>query len=112
MAGHYSPAAGHLEQADAPERLRRAWCDLRCPVMLPGLAADKNWQGRGAARSLLKGAFLSTLQVAEIAGVRASAVQARDDRARRSYEQLDLTNSPSDPQPWFALLKDLRRLAR
>jgi len=110
VAGYYSLAVGHVEQVDAPERLRKGLARHPVPVMLLArLAVDKNWQGRGVGRSLLKDAILRTLQAAEIAGVRALAVHAKDDEARRFYEEFDLIASPSDPLHLFALLKDLRR---
>jgi len=40
-------------------------------------------------RALLRDAVLRTLQAAEIAGIRALAVHAKDDAARRYYEQFD-----------------------
>jgi hypothetical protein len=53
-----------------------------------------------------------TLQAAEIAGIRAFAVHAKDDRARAFYEHFDFVPSPSDPHHLFRLLKDIRALLK
>jgi hypothetical protein len=57
---------------------------------------------------LLKDAMLRTLQAADIAGIRAFAVHAKDDEAKAFYERFDFVASPSDPYHLFRLLKDIR----
>jgi hypothetical protein len=52
---------------------------------------------------------LRTLQAAEIAGIRALAVHAKDDQARRYYEQFDFAASTADSLHLLVLLKDIRR---
>jgi GNAT superfamily N-acetyltransferase len=44
-------------------------------------------QGKGLGSGLLKDAMLRTLQAADIAGIRAIAVHAKDDDARAFYER-------------------------
>jgi hypothetical protein len=58
---------------------------------------------------LLRDAILRTLEVAEIAAIRALVVHAKDEQARRYYEQFDFLPSPTDPLHLFALVKDIRR---
>jgi len=52
---------------------------------------------------------LRTVQAAEIAGIRALAVHAKDDAARRYYEQFDFEASLTDPLHLLVLLKDIRK---
>jgi hypothetical protein len=52
--------------------------------------------------------MLRTLQAADIAGIRAFAVHAKDDDAKSFYEHFDFVASPSDPYHLFRLLKDIR----
>ena len=54
--------------------------------------------------------MLRTLQAADIAGIRALAVHAKDEAARNFYEKFDFIPSPTDPMHLFVLLKDLRRI--
>jgi hypothetical protein len=49
-----------------------------------------------------------TLVAAEIAGIRALAVHAKDDRAQSFYTRVGFRPSPTDPLHLFVLLKDLR----
>jgi hypothetical protein len=51
-----------------------------------------------------------TLQAADIVGIRALAVHAKDEEARRFYEHFDFASSPVDPMHLFVLLKDVRRV--
>lgn len=111
VVGYYSLAAGQVEYADAPERLRKGLARHPVPVMLLArLAVHKDWQKKGVGRALLKDAVLRTVQAADLAGIRALAVHAKDDAARRYYRQFDFLPSPADPFHLFVLLKDIRKL--
>jgi predicted N-acetyltransferase YhbS len=77
-------------------------------MLLARLAIATSWQGKGLGAGLLKDAMLRTLQAAEIAGIRAFAVHAKDDEAKAFYERFDLVASPSDPYHLFRLMKDIR----
>jgi GNAT superfamily N-acetyltransferase len=54
-------------------------------------------QGLGLGAALLKDAIGRTLAAATIAGIRALAVHAKDERARGFYEHFGFRPSPSDP---------------
>ncbi|MGA2168468.1 MAG: GNAT family N-acetyltransferase [Terracidiphilus sp.] len=110
VIGYYSLAVGQIEFSDAPERLRKGLARHPVPIMvLARLAVDKDWQKKGVGRALLRDAVLKTLQAAEIAGIRALAVHAKDEQVRRYYEQFDFVASPADPLHLLVLLKDIRR---
>lgn len=65
------------------------------PVMkLVWLGVDEKYQGKGLAKALMKDAFLRTLQVAELAGVRAIVVDAIDADAKAFYEKNSDLNLP------------------
>lgn len=51
-----------------------------------------------------------TLQAADIAGIRAFAVHAKDQGAQGFYRKFDFIPSPTDPMHLFVLLKDVRRI--
>ena len=109
VIGYYSLAVGQIEYGDAPERLQKGLARHPVPIMLLArLAAAIGWQGRGVGSGLLKDAMLRTLQAADIAGIRAFAVHAKDDEARAFYEHFDFVPAPSDPYHLFRLLKDVR----
>ena len=56
--------------------------------------------------------MLRTLQAADIAGIRAFAVHAKDGEAKSFYERFDFIVSPSDPYHLFRLLKDTRAVVK
>jgi GNAT superfamily N-acetyltransferase len=109
VIGYYSLAVGQIENSDAPERLQKRLARHPVPIMLLArLTVAKNWQKQGVGRALLRDAVLRTLQAADIAGIRAFAVHAKDEQARRYYEQFDFVASPADPLHLLVLLKDIR----
>lgn len=111
VAGYYSLAVGAVEHADAPGRVGKGLARHPIPVMLLArLAIDRAEQGKELGKALLKDALLRTAQAAEIAGIRALLVHAKDDEARAWYEQFDFEPSPTDPYHLFLLMKDLRAL--
>lgn len=80
-------------------------------MLLARLAVDRSEQGQGLGKALLKDALLRTSQAADIAGIRALLVHAKDDEARLWYhEKYNFEPSPTDPFHLFLLMKDLRVL--
>lgn len=111
VVGYYALAVGSVEQEHAPGRVKKGLARYSIPIMLLArLAVDRNWQNRGIGAALLKDAMLRTLQAADIAGIRALVVHAKDDAARGFYEHFDFLPSPTDPLHLFMLLKDARRI--
>lgn len=111
VIGYYALAVGSVEQHQAPERVKKGLGKHSVPIMLLArLAVDLRWQKQGVGAGLLRDATLRTLQAADIAGIRALVVHAKDERARKFYERFDFLPSPSDPLHLFMLLKDIRKL--
>lgn len=112
VVGFYTLVVGEVAYTDAPERLVKGMARYPVPLMiLARLATDLRWQGKGIGKGLLKDAMLRTMQAADIAGIRALAVHAKDDDARAFYEHFDFLPSPTDPLHLYLLMKDLRRAA-
>jgi len=111
VVGYYTLAVGQITREEAPERLTKGLARHPVPVMLLArLAVTLNFKGQGVGKALLRDAMQRTLQAAEIAGIRAFAVHAKDDDAKRFYEKFDFIPSPVDPMHLFVLLKDVRRI--
>lgn len=111
VIGYYALAVGSVEQDHAPERVKKGLAKHSIPIMLLArLAVDLNWQKQGIGAALVKDATLRTLQAADIAGIRALAVHAKDDVAKKFYERFDFLPSPTDPLHFFMLLKDVRKI--
>ena len=113
VVGYYSLAVGSVQPEKSPQRAVKGLARHPVPVMiLARLAVDRSEQGTGIGKALLKDALLRTAQAADIAGIRALVVHAKDENARSWYEQFDFETSPSDPFHLFLLLKDLKRLLK
>ncbi len=110
VIGFYSLVVGEVAFGDAPERLTKGLARHPVPVMLLArLAVSTTWQGRKIGSGLLKDAMLRTLQAADIGGIRAFAVHAKDEPAKQFYERFGFVPSPTDPLHLYRLIKDLRR---
>jgi GNAT superfamily N-acetyltransferase len=110
VIGFYSLVVGEVAFGDAPERLTKGLAHHPVPVMLLArLAVSTVWQGRKIGSGLLKDAMLRTLQAADIGGIRAFAVHAKDTPAKQFYERFGFVPSPTDPLHLYRLIKDLRR---
>jgi len=113
VVGYYTLVVGQVEYDGAPQRLTKGLARHPVPIMLLArLAIAASWQGKGLGAGLLKDAMLRTLQAAEIAGIRAFAVHAKDDQAKAFYEHFAFLPSPTDPYHLFRLLKDIRGLLK
>lgn len=111
VAGYYTLAVGSVVFQEAPARISRGLARHSIPVMiLARLAVDLAFQGQGLGRALLRDSLLRTVQAADIAGIRALLVHAKDDAARKWYLSWDFEPSPTDPLHLFLLLKDLKHL--
>lgn len=112
IVGYHTPVVGNVTYEDAPERLAKGvpWYPILV-LLLARLAVDRHWQGRGIGGALVADAMRRTLQVAEIAGVRAMLVHAKDDAARGFYTHLGFEPFPGDPFVLCRLVKDLRAMS-
>ena len=111
VLGFFSLSVGSAEHLSAPERVTKGLARHPVPVMiLARLAVDQTFQGQGLGRALLKDALRRTLLAADIAGIRAVIVHAKDDAARQWYQKFDFKPSPTDPFHLFLVLKDLKAL--
>lgn len=109
VVGYFTLVVSEVSYTDAPERLTKGLARHPIPLMLLArLATDHRWQGKGIGKGMLKDAMLRTMQAADIAGIRALAVHAKDDAALAFYEHFDFLPSPTDPLHLYLLLQDLR----
>ena len=111
VVGYYSVPTAQVEHAGAMERLRKGVARHPIPVILIArLGVASRWQGKGLGAALLLDALRRVLAAADIVGVRAVMVHAKDEGARRFYEHFDFDPSPVDPLQLFLLVKEVARL--
>ena len=111
VIGYYTLAVGAVTHAEAPIRVAKGLARHPVPVMLLArLAVDHTAKGQGLGAALLYDALSRTLQAADIAGIRAILVHAKNDEARRFYEHFDFDPSPTDSYHLYLLIKELRKI--
>ncbi len=111
VVGFYSLAVGSVEPQDAPARAIKGLARHPVPVMiLARLAVDRDHQGKGLGKALLKDALLRTAQAADIAGMRCLLVHAKDDAARQRYASWEFEPSPTNPYHLHLMLKDIKAM--
>jgi GNAT superfamily N-acetyltransferase len=111
--GFYTLVVGDVAYEDAPERLAKGVPRHPVPVLLLArLAVDQTWQGKGLGAALVVDAMRRTLQVADLAGVRALLVHAKDDASKRFYTHLGFEPFPGEPLTLYRLMKDLRAMVK
>ncbi len=111
VVGFYSLAVGGVEPAAAAPRVIKGIAQHPVPVMiLARLAVDLQHQGTGLGKALLKDALKRTAQAADIAGIRALLVHAKNEPARQWYLNWEFEPSATDPFHLFLLLKDIKAI--
>jgi GNAT superfamily N-acetyltransferase len=112
VVGYYALSAGSVEQAHAPERVRKGMPRYPVPVIiLTRLGVDEGEQGKGLGRALLKDAILRAEAASHSIGARALLIHCETVEAKAFYLRLvpDFEESPTDPLHLYLLMSDLRR---
>ncbi len=108
VVGYYTLAYGSVVLEEAPPSVKAGMAKHPVPViLLARLAVDVSERGQGLGAGLLKDALLRTVQAAEIAGLRAMIVHAKDDAARAFYERSGFEPSPIDDYHLFLKVSDI-----
>ena len=108
IVGYYSLAYGSVSLEEALQSVKFGLPRHPIPViLLARLAVDSAEQRRGLGPALLQDALLRTTQAAEIAGLRAMLVHAKDGSAKRFYEKFGFEPSPIDAYHLFLRLSDI-----
>ena len=113
VIGFYTLVVGDVQHGESPDRLRKGLSRQPIPIMiLARLAVDRKGQGQGLGQGLVKDAIMRTLSAAEIAGIRALVVHAKDDAARNFYQRFGFAQGFSDPLHLYVLTKELKALVQ
>ena len=109
IAGYFTLAYGSVEHEKAPERVTKGLARHPIPVMLLArLAVDRRFKGQGLGKELMRDAMLRTLSAAEIAGLRAIVVDAKDSAAKVFYERYGFEPFKDEPMRLALILKEVR----
>jgi predicted N-acetyltransferase YhbS len=108
VVGYYTLSAVAVERAELSTRARRNAPSPVPAVLLGRLAVDRNAQGSGLGRLLVRDAVLSTLAAADRIGVKLLLVHALNEQVSLFYQRLGFTPSPTDSLHLYVLLGDAR----
>ena len=112
VIGYYALVTGEVRHAEAPDRVVKGMPRHPIPLLILGrLAVHSDHQGRKIGAGLLLDAMRRTLQVADIVGLRALAVHAKDDAAVAFYKHFGFIPSLTDARHLFMIMKDIRAAA-
>lgn len=111
VIGYYSLTVASVAHTEAPTRIVKGLPKYPIPVaLLARLAVVEYRQGKGVGTGLLKDCLKRINEAADIIGIRALLVHAKDDEARKWYEQFDFESSPTDPLHLYLIVKDIRKI--
>jgi GNAT superfamily N-acetyltransferase len=85
VVGYYCLSTGSVMRSQAPSKIRRNMPDPIPAIVVGRLAVDRNHQGQGLGKALIKDAVLRSLQASEIVGIRAILVHALNEKAKQFY---------------------------
>jgi GNAT superfamily N-acetyltransferase len=94
VIAYYSLVFGSVNREEMPRKIRTNAPERISIMILGRLAVDKNWQGKGLAKHLLKEAMLKTLEASEIAALKGLLVHAIDKKAEAFYKYFGFMDSP------------------
>ena len=113
LSGYYTLAYGAVEFATAPGRVTKGLARHPIPAMLLArLAVDKRFTGKGLGTELLRDALFRTISAADIAGLRAIVVDAKDEAAKQFYVKFGFEAFQDQPFRLALILKDVRALLK
>ncbi len=90
--GYYTLSAGHILCDHLPENIKSKLPKYPVPIARIGrLAVDNEYKGQGIGGFLLHNAFSNVLSIAEKMGVYAVVVDAKNNDAKRFYQNYGFT---------------------
>ncbi|MGA7674651.1 MAG: GNAT family N-acetyltransferase [Rhizomicrobium sp.] len=112
VVGYYSLSTGAVRHDGAgrtPRALRANMPDPTPVMVLGRLAVDKEFQGRGIGKDMLRDALLRVLAASRIVGARALIVHAIDDEAVPFYAGFGFRSFAGDVRTMFLPMEAIKR---
>jgi GNAT superfamily N-acetyltransferase len=110
VKGYYSLVFSSIKREDSPAAIQSVLPgNYPVPVMLfARFAVDRSVQGQGIGKSLLKDAFLRTVEASEIGGLAAILVDAIDDKTAAFYQSYGFEKCPAGERKLMMAMKNVR----
>ncbi|MBI4533885.1 MAG: GNAT family N-acetyltransferase [Candidatus Melainabacteria bacterium] len=111
VVGYYTLLYGSISSDAAPKSITKglgAYSVIPI-IILARLSIDRTLQGKGLGKGLLKDALYRASCAAQLAGLRAFVIHAKNNAAKAFYEQYDFEPLPENPLHLFRLISDIKR---
>ena len=109
IVGYYTLAFGSVSHEEATEEVSQGLGKYPIPViLLARLAVDKSQKGKGLGKALVRDALIRAIQAADIAGLRAFLIHAKDENAKNFYQKLGFISSPLNELHLFMSMRNIR----
>jgi predicted N-acetyltransferase YhbS len=111
IAGYYTLVYGSVTMGETPAEISSGHGKYPVPIILIArLAVSIDEHGKGLGRSLVRDALVRSVSAADIAGLSAVVVDAKDDDAKAFYEKMGFIPGPEDEFQLFMKMSDVRRV--
>lgn len=109
IAGYYTLVYGSVTVGETPEEISSGHGKYPVPIILIArLAVSIDDHGKGLGRSLVRDALVRSVGAADIAGLSAVVVDAKDAGAKAFYEKMGFIPGPEDEFQLFMKMSDVR----
>ncbi|MBF0621294.1 MAG: GNAT family N-acetyltransferase [Magnetococcales bacterium] len=109
ICGYYTISTAHVMRDQLPENEQKGLSGHPVPVIRIGrLAVDRTMQGQGIGSDLLTDAMNKAMQIADMVGVRAVIVDAKDESAKAFYAGFGFVALKDTPLNLYMSLKTYR----
>ncbi len=109
IAGYYTLVYGSMTVGETPEEISSGLGKYPVPIILIArLAVRIDEHGKGIGRSLIRDALVRSVGAADIAGLSAVVVDAKDADAKAFYEKMGFVPGPEDEFQLFMKMSDVR----
>lgn len=109
IAGYYTLVYGSVTVGETPEEISSGLGKYLVPIILVArLAVSMDMHGKGLGRSLIRDALIRSVGAADIAGLTAVVVDAKDASAKAFYENMGFIPGPEDEFQLFMKMSDVR----
>lgn len=109
IVGYYTLVFGSVSHAETTAEVSAGLGHYPVPIiLLARLAVDVSEKGKGLGKALVRDALTRAVQAADIAGLRAFMIHAKDESAQAFYQKLGFDPAPHNPLHLFLTLSDIR----
>lgn len=111
IEGYYTLVYGSVTVGETPEEISAGLGKFPVPIILIArLAVSIDAHGKGLGRSLIRDALIRSVSAADIAGLTAVVVDAKDSGAKAFYQKLGFIPGPEDEFQLFMKMSEIRTL--